>query len=39
MKDEKELKSQLIKCLERFESEIYALNDFMAANPEGGREE
>lgn len=39
MKDEKELKSQLIKCLERFESEIYALNDFMAANPELGREE
>ncbi len=39
MKDEKELRARLFEALAKFEKEIYALSDFMAANPELGREE
>ena len=39
MKDDKELRARLFEALAKFEKEIYALSDFMAANPELGREE
>ncbi len=39
MKDEKKLRESLIEKLHKYEDEVYALNDYMAENPEIGSEE
>ena len=39
MADEKQLRDLLLKQLDTFEDEVYAVNDFMAENPEIGSQE